>query len=255
MGHVKRPSKLPQLLFLLIAVAAFSGRATAQTPTTFTISGTVTNNIGQPLADVAVILLSDAVGTQIVFTNQTGNYAINHPVGVTHNLRITPSKSGFVFDPLSVIFISTNPLSGDRTQSFVGTAIPIQLPFLQIPFLLTQENSLRSLALDSATHVTEPFGVTNINNFSTDQRTRLSLFAMNVELSQGEPLSVITAQAETPTSQVFLTVEFFGAVPNFPWLKQIVVKLPDAIANSDEVRVSLNVRGTASNKVLVKVKP
>ena len=252
---MNRPPKLPRLLFLLIALAAVSERAAAQAPATFTVSGTITNNSGQPMADVAVILLSDAVGTQIVFTNQSGNYAINHPAGVTHNLRITPSKSGFIFDPLAVIFVSTSPLSGDRTQSFVGTALPIQLPFLQMPFLLTQENSLRALALDSATQVAEPFGITNVNNFSTDQRTRISLFAMNVELSPGEPLSVITAQAETPTSQVFLTVEFFGAVPNFPWLKQVVVKLPDAIANSDDVLVSLNVRGTASNKVLVKVKP
>jgi hypothetical protein len=125
-----------------------------------------------------------------------------------------------------------------------------------MPFLLTQENSLRSLALDSVTLMTEPFGVTNPHNFSTDQRTRISLFATNVELDPGEPISVITAQAETPTSQVFpLTVEAFRAVPNFPWLKQIVVKLPDAIADSVEVRVSINVRGTASNKVLVKVKP
>jgi len=57
-------------------------------------------------------------------------------------------------------------------------------------------------------------------------------------------------------SQVYpLTVEYFGAVPNFGWLKQVVVKLPDQIANSVEVRVSLTVRGTVGNKVIVKVKP
>ena len=253
---MNRPSKLPRLLFLLIALTAVPESTTAQAPPTFTVSGTVTNNSGQPLADVAVILLSDAAGTQVAFTNQSGNYSINHPAGVTHNLRITPSKSGFVFDPLAVIFISTSPLSGNRTQSFVGTPIPIQLPFLQMPFLLTAENSLRALALDSASQVAEPFSVTNTTNFSSDQRTRISLFAMNVELSQGEPISAITAQAETPTGQVFpLTVEFFGAVPNFPWLKQIVVKLPDGITINDDVRVSINAHGTASNKVLVKVKP
>lgn len=52
-----------------------------------------------------------------------------------------------------------------------------------------------------------------------------------------------------------LTVEYFGEVPNFGWLKQVIVKLPDAIANSVEIRVSLKVRGTAGNKVIVKVKP
>jgi hypothetical protein len=42
-------------------------------------------------------------------------------------------------------------------------------------------------------------------------------------------------------------------VPNFGWLKQVVVKLPDEKANSVEVRVSLKLRGTAGNQVIVKV--
>ena len=221
----------------------------------FTISGTITNSTGQPMADVAVVLLSDAAGTQVALTNQTGNYVLTYAPGVSHNLRITPTKQGFVFDPLTVIFISTSPLSGNRTQSFVGTSLPIQLPF-GMPILLTQENSLRSLALDSVTFISEPFGVTNTNNFSADQRSRITLFATNVALDPGEPLSVITAQAENSGGQTFpLTVEFFGTVPNLPWLKQIIVKLPDTIANSNEVRVSITVRGNVSNKVLVKVKP
>ncbi len=103
---------------------------------------------------------------------------------------------------------------------------------------------------------TEPFGIFNIHNFSADQRTRVSLFAVNIELGPGETSSVIEAQAEDQGGHVFpLTVEFFGAVPNFGWLKQVIVKLPNEIANSDEVRVSLKVRGTAGNKVLLKVKP
>jgi uncharacterized protein (TIGR03437 family) len=72
----------------------------------------------------------------------------------------------------------------------------------------------------------------------------------------GESSSVIEAQAEDQGGQIFpLTVEYFGPVPNFGWLKQVIVKLPDGIANSAEVRVSLKVRGTAGNKVIVKVKP
>jgi hypothetical protein len=103
---------------------------------------------------------------------------------------------------------------------------------------------------------TEPFGVAGNHNFSTDQHTRVSLFAVNFELRQGEPLSVIEAQAEGPGGQVFpLIVEYFGAVPNFTWLNQVVVRLPDEIANSVEVPVSLKVRGQTGNKVIVKVKP
>ena len=53
-------------------------RATAQTPTTFTISGTVTDSTGAAMPDVAVILLSDVTGTQIAFTDQSGNYVLTY---------------------------------------------------------------------------------------------------------------------------------------------------------------------------------
>jgi uncharacterized protein (TIGR03437 family) len=102
----------------------------------------------------------------------------------------------------------------------------------------------------------EPFTIANTHNFSADQRTRISLYAVNVELAAGEPLSVIQAQAEDSLGQVFpFTVEYFGAVPNLPWLKQVIVKLPDEIANKVEVRVSLKVHGLTGNKVLIKVSP
>jgi hypothetical protein len=127
---------------------------------------------------------------------------------------------------------------------------------IQPPVLLTQDGSLRGLALDSVTTIGEPFGVFNPNNFSTDQHGRVALFASNIEIGPGENSSIITAQAEDSLGAIFpLTVEDFRSVPNFSWLKQIVVKLPDEIANKVEVRVSLKVRGIASNKVLVKVKP
>jgi len=77
-----------------------------------------------------------------------------------------------------------------------------------------------------------------------------------MDLAAGENISVIEAQAEDSQGQIFpLTVEHFSAVPNFSWLKQVVVKLPDAIANKTEVRISLKFRGNEGNKVTVKVKP
>ena len=227
----------------------------AAAQTSFTISGTIKDATGAAVPNVMLVLLSDVNGTQIAFTDQSGNYVFTHPNGVSHSLRLNASKSGYIFDPLGLIFISSSGLSGDKTINFVGTQIPIVV-VIPSPVLLTQENSLRSLALDSVTQVAEPFGVTNIHNFSTDQRTRLSLFGVNVELGVNGTISDLTAQAENSAGTVFpLTVEFFGAVPNFPWLKQVVVRLPDEIANSVDVRVSLSVRGLAGNKVLVKVKP
>jgi hypothetical protein len=200
-----------------------------------------------------MVLLSDVTGTQITFTDQSGNYVFNYAGSVSHSVRITPSKSGYAFEPLWAAFVSSVGLTGNQTASFAGT--PSSSPSSeQMPILLTQESSLSALALDSVTMISEPFGITGTNNFSTDQRTRVSLFAVNVELGAGETSSVITAQAEDSVGQIFpLTIEYFGAVPNFGWLKQVVVKLPAEIAGSVEVRVSLKLRGTAGNKAIVKV--
>ena len=243
------------LLIALAAVASFSHQRVAAQASTFTVSGTITNTNGQPIADVTMVLLSDVTGTQVAFTDQNGKYVFNYAGGVSHSLRITPSKSGFVFDPLSEIFVTTRSWSENLTRSFVGTAIPI--PVLQAPSLLTQENSQRALALDSVTLMSEPFGIVNLNNFSSDQRSRISLFATNIDLAAGETTSVIEAEAEDSLGQVFpLPVEHLATVPNLSWLRQVVVKLPDEIANKVEVRVSLKIRGgLPSNKVIVKVKP
>jgi hypothetical protein len=220
----------------------------------FSISGVVTNGNGQGIADVTMILVSDVAEPQIVFTNQSGNYVFTYAANLSHNLTVTPSKSGFSFSPTATSFVSSTSVSGDKTASFTGTQSSTP-PAGQIPILLTHGNSERALVVDSVTSVSEPFAITNIHNFSVDQRTRLSLFAVNVELGSGETSSVIVAEAEHSNGQIFpITVEFFGSVPNFAWLKQIVVKLPTEIANSSEIRVSLKVRGNAGNKVVVKLK-
>jgi plasmid stabilization system protein ParE len=102
----------------------------------------------------------------------------------------------------------------------------------------------------------EPFGVSSTVNFSNDQRIRVSLFTLNLDLGANENLSAVTAEAEDSLGNVFpLTIESLVAVPSLPWLKQLIVKLPDEIANKIEVRVRIRARGFASNQVIIKVKP
>lgn len=261
MNNLSSPTRFIKLLVIVAAVGCFVAsvgyqRAAAQAPTTFTVTGTVKDTTGAAMSGTMVILISDVTGTQFTFTDQSGNYALTYLGGMSHNLRIMPSKSGFIFNPLLIIFTGSGTISGDKTISFEGTPIPIVLSVVQPPILLTQENSLRALALDSVTWTSDPFGIAGINNFSTDQRTRVSLFVVNLELNQGEPISVITAQAETSGGQIFpLTVEYFGAVPNFSWLKQVVVKLPTEIATGADVKVTLKNHDTAGNTVNLKVNP
>lgn len=82
------------------------------------------------------------------------------------------------------------------------------------------------------------------------------MFTLNLDLGANENLSAVTAEAEDSLGNVFpLTIESLVAVPSLPWLKQLVVKLPDEIANKIEVRVRIRARGFASNQVIIKVKP
>ena len=124
------------------------------------------------------------------------------------------------------------------------------------PRLLTEEGTQRAIALESPTWMRDSFPVTATPNFSSDRRTRVALFATDVELGQGDSISSITAQAEDSQHNVYpMTVEYVGRVPNFDWLIQVVVKMPGEIEGAGDIWVSINVRGVVSNKVLVSIKP
>src|SRR5688572_6452298 len=122
------------------------------------------------------------------------------------------------------------------------------------PTLLTDQNSAQAAALDSVTLVRDPLPVVNRNNFSDDRRTRLTLFATNMELMPGEDASAITASArDSRSGNHSLTVEFVGKIPTLDSLTQIVVRLPDTLAQAGEVWISIVLRGQTSNEVLFNV--
>lgn len=122
------------------------------------------------------------------------------------------------------------------------------------PTLLTEENSPRAAAVDSVTLVRDPLPVVARNNFTFDRRTRLILFAINVDLMPGEDASAVTARARDARSKSYnLNVEFVGKVPNLDQLSQIVVRLPDELAQAGDVWISISLRGQTSNEVLFKI--
>jgi uncharacterized protein (TIGR03437 family) len=51
-----------------------------------------------------------------------------------------------------------------------------------------------------------------------------------------------------------MQVEFVSPVRSFPWLTQVVVKLPDGLADKPSALVSITVHGVDSNKVLIMLK-
>jgi len=123
------------------------------------------------------------------------------------------------------------------------------------PALISEPNTDSAVALDSVTLVRDPFALVNLFNFSSDQRTRLMLFGMNLDLLPGENSSAVTARLEDASQNVFpLTVEFVGNVPGFNWLTEIVVRLPDNTPVNQTLNVSVTLRGKTSNKVKVRIK-
>ena len=105
------------------------------------------------------------------------------------------------------------------------------------------------------TFLRDPFPLAAINNFSLDQRTRITLFAVSLELLPGEDVSVVTAQAEDVGHKIYpLKVEYVGKVPGFDWLTQVVIRLPDDFLNAGDFLLSVNLRGAVSNKAVIGIR-
>jgi hypothetical protein len=138
-------------------------------------------------------------------------------------------------------------------QRIAVTLTPVSPP---PPVLLADDITGRASAVDSVTLMREPFSVTSPQNFfSSDQRTRVTLFGYNLELKNGEDLSAITVQVEDSQHKVqVLPVETAEEVPNFNWIKGVTVKLPDELRGSGEVFVKIGLRGVLSNQVALSIK-
>jgi glucose/arabinose dehydrogenase len=135
-----------------------------------------------------------------------------------------------------------------------GAGALVRVQFAE-PMLVTESGSDIAIALDSVQLLRDPFSLTSPFNFSTDKRTRLMLFAMNMDLLPGENSSAVTARAEDAALNVYpLTVEFVGKLQGFDQFTQIVVRLPDNTPAGQSLFVSATFHGLTTNKVRVRMK-
>ena len=122
------------------------------------------------------------------------------------------------------------------------------------PILVSHDTSTRALAFESVTRQAEPFQSTSALPFGPDQRTRLMLFAMNLQLQPGELPSVVTADAEDGAHNTYnLPVEFVGQLPERPWATSIVLRLPAELGDVGDLLVRITYRGLSSNRVRVGI--
>lgn len=122
------------------------------------------------------------------------------------------------------------------------------------PTLLAKDNSTRAVALESMTFLSEPFAPTSPVQFSQDNRTRVILFASNLNLLQGDTAASVTADAEDGNHIHYpLTVEYIGTVPNFSWMTAVIVRLNDNLGDVGDVLIGINLHGALSNRVRVGI--
>lgn len=123
------------------------------------------------------------------------------------------------------------------------------------PILITQSApSTRAIAFESVTMKPEPFSPTSTVQFSTDNRTRIAIFARDLELYAGEGANAFSADAEDSTGKLYkLKVEYVGRVPGFEGITMVIVRLADDLGNVGDVLLRLNLHGVASNRVRVAI--
>jgi uncharacterized protein (DUF1800 family) len=137
------------------------------------------------------------------------------------------------------------------TAAFSGEATAAGLPVL-----ISDNVSTRAIAFESVTQRPGPFGLTaSAPFFAADTRTRVEIFAMNLDVLAGESITAFTADAEDAAHVKYpLTVEYVGQVPAFEGIYMIVVRLNDSMAgNLGDVLVRLNLHGASSNRVRISI--
>lgn len=134
------------------------------------------------------------------------------------------------------------------------------------PVLISNSTSTRAIALELNTLMPEPMPLTATVPFGTDARTRITIFAINLDMLSGEGVSALTADAEDAAHNHYsLVVEYVGQVPpdlsypsgsittDFRGVYMIVLRLNDAMGDVGDVLVRLNLHGVSSNRVRVGI--
>ena len=146
-----------------------------------------------------------------------------------------------------------NQTANGPTWSFTtqGTASPTPTPTPNPgspPVLLNDPSTNRGLVLHSPLFTREPFTMTTPLNMSTDQRTRVMLFANNLDPTTRSTW-IVTAVSSTG-AQYQLPIEFATKGPGADSVTSFIVILPQDLSLHGDLNVSLTVAGLRSNTIV-----
>lgn len=185
------------------------------------------------LSPVGSVIFNNHHGRSYLKEANTPDNAPSVDVGTDQDNYFWQDGQWFVFVGRSLFRVNTTP---------------------QVPTLLTEAGSQQVIALNAVTWVRSPFSTITTQNLSSDQRTRVALLAANVSLLPGDNTAAITVQAEDSQHRLYsLPVEYVGKVPNFDWLTQINVTLPEELRGAGNVWLSMTVRGEFSNRMMINI--
>ena len=137
---------------------------------------------------------------------------------------------------------------------FAGVFSATQAATTKKPILISQAATTRAIAFESVTMKAEPFPLTATVPFSSDSRTRICIFAMQLELLPGEGVNAFSSDVQDGNGKIYpLKVEHVSTVPNFPGITMIIVRLADDLGDAGDVLLRLNLHGMSSNRVRVAI--
>jgi phosphatidylserine/phosphatidylglycerophosphate/cardiolipin synthase-like enzyme len=117
------------------------------------------------------------------------------------------------------------------------------------PALLNNGSTNRALVLHSPLFTREPFALTSPLNPTSDQRTRIMLFATNVDPNS----AIIVTAVKSGGATYQLPIEYVGKSPGMDSVTTLIVILPQDSALHGDISVSLTAAGIKSNSVVFAI--
>ena len=168
--------------------------------------------------------------------------------GVTETYKIqTTLQTGTTYYWRVVSKTMANQTENGPTWSFTTQGTQTTLPVA--PVLLNDSSTNRALVLHSPLFTREPFAITSpLMNPISDPRTRVILFATNIDPSTPGVLSVAGVSTRGVTYQ--LPIEYVGRAQWSDSVTTLIVILPQDSTLHGDLSVTLTAAGTRSNNVV-----
>jgi hypothetical protein len=173
----------------------------------------------------------------------------------------THTLDALVKDNTSWVRVDNEQLLSDTRRWTVtisgnpGPPPPPGPPPTVAPELVPLDGAQRAVAVNSVTMVRDPFSLSTAHNLSSDQRTRILIYARNIDWNALQNTSALTAQVDFGATIIPTVVEYIGFVPGVDGHARLVLLLPSGLPTSGDIGVRIAVNGVQSNRVVIGMRP